>query len=191
MKSPSHAFAERFVRAGGLFIPPLDVGLRRRFEILQLERVVVQVADVWEQITHALPAEQQLAPALKEQLFVDDAAREERRDHFPVRREHPIGRVLLAAGGTQRVEIVERPGLERAREPAARLAQPGLAPQVVQLQDQIDIIERRLGWLFHGRVLPGRRTYPAFFTTPMLAMVSPFFSDGTARMKVTTPASGA
>jgi hypothetical protein len=38
---------------------------------------------------------------------------------------------------------------------------------------------------------PTHLTYPPIFTTPILASVSPFLSDGTARMNMMIPGSGA
>ena len=112
-------------------------------EHLELERIPVLLAKNRNEIPHPFPTEQQLASALKEELLVEHAARDERRNHLPVRREHPVGCVLLAAGGTERVEVFERSRLERAGEPSARLAKPRLAPHVVQLENQFHIIERR------------------------------------------------
>src|SRR5689334_21791302 len=102
------------------------------------------------------------------------AAGDERRHHLPVARHHAIRRVGIRARWTQRSELLIGPHFEVADEPIARLSHPSVAAHFVQAEDQIHVVERR------GH----------FFTTPMLTMVSPFFSEGKARTNSTMPAWG-
>src|ERR1700730_12425111 len=139
----TYALAERVVSTWRLFVPPVDVCLCGRFEIPELVRVLVLLADVRQEIAHALPDEQQLAAALIKQLCVQHTSREKRRHHLPVRGHHPKRRVLLAARRAQRREVFRRLGLERRREPCPRLTQALFAAQVVELQNQPHIIVGR------------------------------------------------
>src|SRR5262245_901236 len=130
--------------------------------------------------------EQQLAAALIEQLRVQDAAGDERGHHLPIARHHAVRRVGVGPRRAQRRPLLEGSDLEIAGEPVPRFAHAIVTSHLVEPKDQIYVVERR----FHHRFTRASR-YPPFFTTPILTIVSPFFSDGSARMTHTLPASTA
>ncbi len=79
---------------------------------------------------------------MKEKLLVQHAAGDERRHELPVGCDHPIRRVVLAARRAEPRQFLDGLGPERCREPSPRLAQPRLAPHLVELQQQLGIFMR-------------------------------------------------
>ena len=88
-------------------------------------------------------AEKQFAAALKKELLIQDAARDERGDEFPVRRHHPVRCVLFGSRRAQFRQFVERLRPEGCSKPSPCLPQPRLPPHLVQLQQQFRVLMRR------------------------------------------------
>src|SRR5690242_4984824 len=70
--SAAHPLREGVVRARRALIPPPHVGRRDRFQVLPLNRAGDGLAVLGGDVPDALPHEQELPVALKEQLLVED-----------------------------------------------------------------------------------------------------------------------
>src|SRR6185436_14462110 len=115
----SYPFREGVVRARGVRIPPGDIRRGGVLEVLQLARVLEGVPHGRHEVADPFPDEQQLAAALIEELGVQHAGGQKRCHHFPIGGHHPVRRVLLAAGRTQRLKLFECLRLERSGKPLA------------------------------------------------------------------------
>src|SRR5665213_1898278 len=141
----AHTFRKRVVRARRAFLPPADVRGRNRLEILELNRAREHRAKLRQHVAHALPHKQKLAVAFEEQILMEHAARQKRRHHLPVRRQHAVRGVRLAAWRAHGVEFLEALHLEVRRKPATRFAHARLAPHFVEAQNQIHVLIRGFG----------------------------------------------
>src|SRR5262245_18159045 len=71
----------------------------------------------------ALPGDDVLAGVVEEQVGVQHAAVDQRRDHLPVGDGHPEPAVLLGVREVARLDVGPRAGLELGEEPGARAPQ--------------------------------------------------------------------
>ena len=92
--------------------------------------ILVLMTNLGEHVVHAFPHEQQLPTALKEELFVQHTAGDERSDHVPVGDDHPERRVLVRSGRRQLLKLVPGLHFEVRGEPRAGLAHALLAPHL-------------------------------------------------------------
>src|SRR5581483_2844092 len=111
---------------------PLDHGL----QVLAEVRIVEHLANAFEHRLDLHVNEDMLAVSLVEELFVDGAVGDHRASHVPVRDNHAeVAAMLTHHGG----HYVFDGGRVESEQPIAGFAHDGLAPQVIEFQNQICI----------------------------------------------------
>src|SRR5204863_8970215 len=91
-----------------------------------------------DQRLHLFPHAPWLPAAFEQNLFVEEAAVYDARDHFPITEHHAHVRVSLAAGRTDTHQLLLAFHVEVDRAPLPRFPQPRLTPVRKQTQSQTD-----------------------------------------------------
>src|SRR6202045_1644976 len=135
-------FANGIVGPGAALFSPSLEALALSFQIAEEVRAAEHRAPRHDHRLHLFPHGPLLPVAFEEEVFVDKAAVYDARHHFPITEHHAHVSVFLAAGRTHAHQVVRSFHVEVSREPIARLAQPGLAPVLIQTQHQINLFVR-------------------------------------------------
>src|SRR6266478_4525148 len=135
-------FANGIVGPGAALFPPSLEALALSFQIAEEVGAAEHRAPRHDHRLHLFPNGPLLPVAFEEEVFVDKAAVYDARDHFPITEHHAHVSVFLAAGRTHTHQVVRSFHVEVGREPITRLAQPWLAPVLIQTQHQINLFVR-------------------------------------------------
>src|SRR6185369_5469911 len=135
----------------------LAIRLVGQHQLLELEQVRGPDvgARVGDQRLDPLPGDDVLAGVVEEQLGMERTAIDDGGEHLPVRRGHAEPAVLVDVGEIARLDVGPGRGLELAHHPLARAAQLGLAPHLVEVEQQLGVGIRGLG---HGGLHSSERS---------------------------------
>src|SRR5262249_55089623 len=95
-----------------------------------------------------LPNTEELAAGFKEKILVQQAIVDQRTRLFPITNHHSQKSPVLRSGSRATHRLFKRFRVVLLLEPVACLAQPGFAPQIVNLKMQLSLFVRRFS--FHN-----------------------------------------
>ena len=126
--------------------------LRGPFQVREELRVREALPNLREDILHEFPDAEKFAAGFKKEVFVEKAVIQQRSGLLPVAEHHAGEGAGFGSGRRQAHGIVETLHVVIPEEPIARLAQPVLTPQVINLQVKLRLFVRQ--FCFHGCLPP-------------------------------------